>query len=54
MQINWFIVSVVVFCAIILIFILMKANRKDEKKLKKELNYSKKSEEIELNDEKEI
>lgn len=54
MEINWFIISVVVFCAIVLVFILMKLNRKDEKKLKKQLNYSKKSEEIELNDEKEI
>lgn len=53
MEINWFIVSVVIFCGIILIFILIKQNKKDEKKLKKELNYSKKPEEIEFNDEKE-
>lgn len=54
MEINWFIVSLVIFCAIILIFILIKQNRKDEKELKKELNYSKKPEETELNDEKEM
>lgn len=52
MGINWFIVSVIIFCAIILIFILIKQNKKDEKKLKKKFNYSKKSEEIEINDEK--
>lgn len=54
MEINWFIVSVVIFLAIVLIFLLMNFNRKDEKKLKKKWNYTKKSDEVELNDEKEI
>ncbi|CAD0007155.1 hypothetical protein [Flavobacterium salmonis] len=54
MEINWFILSVVIFFALVLIFKLVKQNKKDEKKLEEDLNYSKKSEEIELNDEKEM
>ncbi|WP_281225458.1 hypothetical protein [Flavobacterium aquiphilum] len=54
MEINWFILSLVFLAAIILIFILIKQNRKDEKKLEKDLNYFKKEEEVELNDEKDL
>ena len=54
MEISWFVLSVVLFCAVILIYKLIKQNRKDEKKLEKKWNYFKKSEEIELNDEKDM
>jgi preprotein translocase subunit YajC len=54
MEMNWFIISVLIFCAIILIFLLIKLNQKDEKKLKKKLNYTKKGEETELNDERDM
>jgi Na+/melibiose symporter-like transporter len=52
MEINWFILSIVFIGAIVLIVILIKLNRKDEKEIEKELNYFKKAEEEELNDEK--
>ncbi|MBF4518982.1 hypothetical protein IRZ71_21710 [Flavobacterium sp. ANB] len=48
METNWFVISIVVFFGIILVFILIRQNKKDEKKLKKKLNYSEKSEEIEI------
>lgn len=52
MEINWFIIFVIIFCAIVLIFLVIRQNKKDEKKLRKKWNYLKKSEEIEANDEK--
>lgn len=52
MEINWFIVSIVFIGAIVLIIVLIKKNIKDEKEVEKELNYFKKPDEEELNDEK--
>ncbi|MBW4361044.1 hypothetical protein [Flavobacterium taihuense] len=52
MEINWFIVSIVFIGAIVLVVILIQKNRKDERKIEKEFNYFKKTEEEELNDEK--
>jgi uncharacterized membrane protein len=54
MEINWFIVSIVFLVAIILIFVLIKQDKKDEKKLEKDLNFFKKEEEAELNDDKNL
>jgi preprotein translocase subunit YajC len=54
MEINWFILSVVFIGVIVLVLILIKQNRKDEKRIEKELNYFKKPEEVELNDEKNL
>jgi preprotein translocase subunit YajC len=54
MKINWFIVSIVFIGAVILIIILIKQNSKDEKKIEKELNYLKKPDEEELNDEEDL
>ncbi len=54
MEISWFIVSIVLIVAIVLIIILIKQNRKDKKKIEKELNYLKKTEEVELNDENDL
>jgi preprotein translocase subunit YajC len=54
MEINWFILLIVFIGAIILIVILIKQNWKDEKKVEKDFNYFKKSEEVELNDEKDL
>lgn len=54
MEINWFILSVVFIGVIVLVFILIKQNRKDEKKIEQDLNYFKKPEEEELNDEKNL
>ncbi|MFV8326877.1 hypothetical protein ACNQGH_13345 [Flavobacterium sp. ZS1P14] len=54
MEINWFILSIVFIGAIVLIVILIKQNWKDEKKIEKELNYFKKPDEVELNDEKDM
>nr|WP_315252416.1 hypothetical protein [uncultured Flavobacterium sp.] len=52
MEINWFILSVIFIGAIVLIVILIKQNWKDEKKIEKDLNYFKKPDEEDLNDEK--
>lgn len=54
MEINWFILSLVFIGAIALIIILIKKNNKDEKEAEKELNYFKKPDEEELNDEKDL
>lgn len=50
MEINWFILSIVLIGAIVLIIMLIKRNNRDEKKYEKELNYFKKPDEEELND----
>jgi len=52
METNWFILSLVFIGAIALIIFLIKKNNKDEKEVEKELNYFKKPDEEELNDEK--
>lgn len=54
METNWFIISIVFIGAIALIIFLMKENNKDEKEVEKELNYFKKPDEEELNDEKDL
>ena len=54
MEINWFILSVIFIGAIVLIVILIKQNWTDEKKIEKDLNYFKKPDEDELNDEKDL
>ncbi|QKJ63357.1 hypothetical protein [Flavobacterium sp. M31R6] len=54
MEINWYILSIVFIGAIILIVVLIKQNNKDEKEVENELNYFKKPNEEELNDEKDL
>lgn len=54
METNWFILSIVFIGAIALIIFLIKKNNKDEKEVEKELNYFKKPDEEELNDEKNL
>jgi preprotein translocase subunit YajC len=54
METNWFILSIVFIGAIALIIFLIKKNNKDEKEVEKELNYFKKPDEEELNDEKDM
>ena len=54
MEINWFMLSIVLIFAVALIVVLVRQNRKDEKKIEKELNHFKKPEEVELNDEKDL
>jgi len=53
MAINWFIIAAVVIGIILLVYILIRQNKKDRKKIEKELNYVPKSEEAEINNEKE-
>lgn len=50
MEINWFIISAIVIGVILLVYFLIKQNKKDRKKIEEELNYTKKSEEVEIND----
>ncbi|SHN75967.1 hypothetical protein SAMN05444395_11019 [Flavobacterium fryxellicola] len=53
MKINWIIISIVIFCAIILIVFLFRKNQKDKKKYTQFLNndYKKSAEEeSDLND----
>ncbi|WP_456313175.1 hypothetical protein [Pseudomonas shirazensis] len=49
MAINWFIIAAVVIGIILLVYILIRQNKKDRKKIEKELNYVPKSEEAEIN-----
>lgn len=49
MEINWLIISAIVIVVLVLVYFLIKQNKKDRKKMEKELNYSKKSEEAEIN-----
>ncbi|MNR00070.1 hypothetical protein D3C85_1158300 [compost metagenome] len=50
MEINWLIISAIVIGVAILVYFLIKQNKKDRKKIEEELNYTKKSEEVEIND----
>lgn len=50
MEINWLIISAIVIGVAILVYFLIKQNKKDRKKMEKELNYTKKSDEVEIND----
>lgn len=49
MEINWLIISAIVIVVVLLVYFLIKQNKKDRKKMEKELNYTKKSEEVEIN-----
>ena len=49
METNWILLSVVGVLAFLLIFYLVKQNRKDEKTFEKEANLEKPDEESELN-----
>jgi preprotein translocase subunit YajC len=53
MEINWFIIAVVIVFALVLIYFLIRQNKKEEVKLKEELNFIKKTEEAEIDNEKE-
>lgn len=53
MEINWVIIAAVLIAVILLIYILIKQNRKDRKKIEEELNYVEETEEAEINNEKE-
>ncbi|MFB3387957.1 hypothetical protein [Flavobacterium sp. LAR06] len=50
MEINWLIISAIVIGVVILVYFLIKQNKKDRKKIEEELNYTKKSDEVEIND----
>ena len=50
MEINWLIISAIVVGVAILVYFLIKQNKKDRKKIEEELNYTKKSDEVEIND----
>ena len=49
MEINWLIISAIVIGVALLVYFLIKQNKKDRKKIEEELNYSKESEEVEIN-----
>ena len=52
MEINWFIISAIIIGVVLLIYILIRQNKKDRKKIEEELNYVPKKEEAEINNEK--
>lgn len=54
METNWLILSIVFVGAVALIVFLIKKNIKDEKEVEKELNYFKRPDEQELNDDKNL
>lgn len=49
MEINWLIISAIIIGVAILVYFLIKQNKKDRKKIEEELNYTKESEEVEIN-----
>lgn len=49
MEINWLIISAIVIGIALLVYFLIKQNKKDRKKIEKELNYTQESEEAEIN-----
>lgn len=49
MEINWLIISAIVIGVALLVYFLIKQNKKDRKKIEEELNYAKKSDEVEIN-----
>jgi multisubunit Na+/H+ antiporter MnhC subunit len=49
MKINWLIISAIVIGVALLVYFLIKQNKKDRKKIEEELNYSPESEEGEIN-----
>jgi short subunit fatty acids transporter len=53
MAINWFIIAAIIIGVILLVYILIKQNKKDRKKIEQELNYVPESEEAEIDNEKE-
>lgn len=53
MEINWFIIGAIIIGVVVLIYILIKQNKKDRKNIEEELNYVPKKEEAEINNEKE-
>lgn len=53
MEVNWFIIGTILIGVVLLIYILIKQNTKDRKKIEEELNYVPEGEEAEINNEKE-
>jgi preprotein translocase subunit YajC len=53
MKINCFIIAAVIIGVVLLVYLLIKQNKKDRKKIEKELNHLQESEDVEINDEKE-
>ncbi|HJY11529.1 MAG TPA: hypothetical protein VJ304_02000 [Flavobacterium sp.] len=49
MEINWLIISAIVIGVALLVYFLIKQNKKDRKKIEEELNFTKKSDEVEIN-----
>ncbi|MEZ0131480.1 hypothetical protein AB9T88_17600 [Flavobacterium sp. LBUM151] len=53
MEINWFIIGAIFIVVVLLVYILIRQNKKDRKKIEEELNYVPEGEEAEINNEKE-
>lgn len=53
MEINWFIIGAIIIGVILLVYILIRQNKKDRKNIEEELNYVPKEDEAEINNEKE-
>jgi predicted membrane protein len=49
MEINWFIITAIGIGIVLLVYFLIRQNKKDRKKIEKELNYTPESEETEIN-----
>ena len=53
MEINWFIIGAILVGVVLLVYILIKQNKKDRKKIEEELNFVPKEDDAEINNEKE-
>ncbi|WP_337966862.1 hypothetical protein [uncultured Flavobacterium sp.] len=49
MEINWYVLSAIVIGIVLLVYFLVKQNKKDRKKIEEELNFYKESDEVEIN-----
>lgn len=49
MVINWYIVTAIVIGVVLLVYFLIRQNKKDRKKIEEELNFTNESDEVEIN-----
>lgn len=54
MKVNWLTISAIVIGVALLVYFLIKQNKKDRKKIEEELNYSQESEEAEINNDRDL
>lgn len=49
MEINWLTLTAIIVGVILLVYFLIRQNKRDRKKIEEELNFTSESEEVEIN-----